>query len=55
VREKEKEKERYGDIGGGERKKERGSDYEGEIKRCRTYPELLFLFIKGMTGHLLVI
>ncbi len=42
-REKEKEKER-------ERKIKRETEKERE--RCRICPELLFLFLKGMTGAL---
>jgi len=35
-----------------ERQRERGREREKDIKRCRICPELLFLFLKGMTGAL---
>jgi len=44
-REREKERER-------ERERERGREREKESERCKICPELLFLFLKGMTGAL---
>jgi hypothetical protein len=44
-RERERERERV-------RKREREKDRERERERCRICPELLFLFLKGMTGAL---
>jgi hypothetical protein len=35
-----------------EREREREKEKEGERERCRICPELLFLFLKGMTGAL---
>jgi hypothetical protein len=46
-REKERKRERERDR---VRKRERGRERERE--RCRKCPELLFLFLKGMTGAL---
>ncbi len=34
------------------REKEKEREREREIERCRKFSELLFLFLKGMTGAL---
>jgi hypothetical protein len=47
VRERERERERAS-----EREREREKERVRERERCRIYPELLFLFLKGMTGAL---
>ncbi len=40
------------DGGEREKKRERETDREKKRERCRICPELLFLFLKGMTGAL---
>jgi hypothetical protein len=49
-RERKREKER-----GGEREREKEKEGRRERERCRICPELLFLFLRGVPWHLLVI
>jgi hypothetical protein len=48
-RERERQREKERDR---ERKREQERERERERERCRICPELLFLFLKGMTGAL---